>query len=621
MTSGIRAVLTAVAERAGWPKPSAPGRALGIACGTEKGSYVATAAEVSRAPGGFKVERIVIAFECGAIVNPDGLRNQVEGSVVQGLGGALFEAIEFRNGRILNASLEQYRVPRFADVPAIDTILIDRHGPCVGRRRGDPNRVRRAGHRLRRARVRHGGDGTADHACLTGRARHGAACAVLGCCRIAASIPSEVTSVRTLRAIPALVCALAITAAAAQKSSAINIPFEKYTLPNGLTVIHAVDRSTPTVAVNMWFHVGSKNEEPGRTGFAHLFEHVMFTGSGNVPYGLHDKLTNGVGGGNNGTTNNDRTSYYETVPSNYLESTIWLEADRMGFLLDALDIAKLNAQRDIVKNERRQGVDNQPYGRAGEIISAALYPPSNPYSWDVIGSMADLSAASEDDVKNFFRLYYAPNNAIMSIVGDFDPAQAKAWVTKYFGDIPRGKTIIRPAVRARHAPGRKTAGVRGPCAAAATLPDVADRRHEERRPLRARGARSDSRGPAHREAHQGARLRGAVRRLDLGAAVQQRERGRVRRRRFTPRRAHAHGAGGIDRRDRRSVEAARARPPTRSRARLPEPNWRFSTGSSRTWASRTSSPTERRISAIRAISRPTTRSGAVTRLPTSSAWR
>ncbi len=251
---------------------------------------------------------------------------------------------------------------------------------------------------------------------------------------------------RTLRVIPALVCALAVTAAAAGQSSAINIPFERYTLPNGLTVIQALDRSTPTVAVNMWYHVGSKNEEPGRTGFAHLFEHVMFTGSGNVPYGLHDKLTNGVGGGNNGTTNNDRTSYYETVPSNYLESAIWLEADRMGFLLDALDIAKLNAQRDIVKNERRQSVDNQPYGRAGEIISAALYPASNPYSWDVIGSMADLSAASEDDVKNFFRLYYAPNNAIVTIVGDFNPAQARAWVTKYFGDIPRGKAITRPAI-------------------------------------------------------------------------------------------------------------------------------------------------------------------------------
>ena len=260
------------------------------------------------------------------------------------------------------------------------------------------------------------------------------------------SVPFRGNQVRTLRIVPALVCAAAVAAAAAQKSSAINIPFDKYMLPNGLTVIHAIDRSTPTVTINMWYHVGSKNETPGRTGFAHLFEHVMFTGSGNVPYGLHDKLTNGVGGSNNGTTDNDRTSYYETVPSNYLESAIWLEADRMGYLLDALDIAKLNAQRDIVKNERRQGVDNQPYGRAGEIISAALYPASNPYSWDVIGSMADLSAASEEDVKNFFRLYYAPNNAVMTIVGDFDPVQAKAWVTKYFGDIPRGKAITRPAI-------------------------------------------------------------------------------------------------------------------------------------------------------------------------------
>src|SRR4029078_12990034 len=172
--------------------------------------------------------------------------------------------------------------------------------------------------------------------------------------------------------------------------------------------------------------------------------HVMFTGSGNVPYGIHDKLTEGVGGSNNGTTNNDRTTYYETIPSNYLESSIWLEADRMGFLLDTLDLAKLNAQRDIVKNERRQGVANVPYGRAGEIISEALYPKGHPYSWDVIGSMTDLSAASEQDVKNFFRLYYAPNNAYLAVVGDFDPAQAKAWITKYFGDLPRGKEITRP---------------------------------------------------------------------------------------------------------------------------------------------------------------------------------
>jgi zinc protease len=244
--------------------------------------------------------------------------------------------------------------------------------------------------------------------------------------------------------------AVAASGLTAQKSSppsdAIKIPFETYTLPNGLTVITSLDKTTPTVAVNVWYHVGSKNEVVGRTGFAHLFEHVMFTGSGNVPYGVHDRLTEGVGGSNNGTTSNDRTTYYETVPSNYVESALWLEADRMGFLLDALDLAKLNAQRDIVKNERRQGVDNQPYGRAGEILAQATYPKLHPYSWDVIGSMEDLSAATEDDVKNFFRLYYAPNNAYLAIVGDFDPARTKAWVEKYFGDIPRGQPITRPNV-------------------------------------------------------------------------------------------------------------------------------------------------------------------------------
>lgn len=229
-------------------------------------------------------------------------------------------------------------------------------------------------------------------------------------------------------------------------SDSIKIPFETYKLPNGLTVILSEDHTTPTVAVNVWYYVGSKNEMPGRTGFAHLFEHVMFTGSGHVPYGLHDKLTEGVGGGNNGTTNNDRTNYFETIPSNYLETALWLESDRMGFLLDKLDIEKLNAQREVVKNERRQSYDNQPYGRAGEIMSAAMYPKNHPYSWPVIGSMADLSAASEEDVKSFFRLYYAPNNATLAVVGDFDPAQAKAWIRKYFGDLPKGEAVKRPAV-------------------------------------------------------------------------------------------------------------------------------------------------------------------------------
>lgn len=248
-----------------------------------------------------------------------------------------------------------------------------------------------------------------------------------------------------------LACSSVAAQAPANRSRApgtdvLRLPYESYTLPNGLTVILSTDHSTPTVAVNVWYHVGSKNEAVGRTGFAHLFEHVMFTGSGNVPYGLHDKLTEGVGGSNNGTTSNDRTTYFETVPANYLETALWLESDRMGFLLDALDLAKLNAQRDVVKNERRQGVDNQPYGRVSEILARAAYPAGHPYSWPVIGSLADLSAASEEDVKNFFRLYYAPNNAFLSIVGDFDPGQAKAWVEKYFGSFPRGRPIIRPTV-------------------------------------------------------------------------------------------------------------------------------------------------------------------------------
>src|SRR4026208_1748130 len=220
---------------------------------------------------------------------------------------------------------------------------------------------------------------------------------------------------QTLSLLMVLVVSVGIAALPQSKPPTIKIPFETYALSNGLTVILAPDDATPTVAVTMWYHVGSKNEMPGRTGFAHLFEHVMFTGAGHTPYGIHDKLTEGVGGSNNGTTSRDRTTYYETVPSNYLETALWLESDRMGFLLDTLDIQKLNAQRDIVKNERRQRMDNQPYGLVDEIISSTLYPATHPYSWDVIGSMSDLTAASETDVKEFFKLYYSPGNAIVSV--------------------------------------------------------------------------------------------------------------------------------------------------------------------------------------------------------------
>lgn len=251
-------------------------------------------------------------------------------------------------------------------------------------------------------------------------------------------------SIRPLLLVCLAVAPQVVSAQPAKPSGVINIPFEKYRLPNGLTVILSPNQATPMVSVDVWYHVGSKNEARGRTGFAHLFEHVMFTGSGNVPYGLHDRLTEGVGGGNNGTTSQDRTNYFENIPSNYLESALWLESDRMGFLLDKLDSAKFLAQRDIVQNERRQGVDNQPYGRAFEIVTAALYPETNPYSWPVVGYMKDLQAASLEDVKNFFRLYYAPGNATLAIVGDFDPAQAKQWVQKYFGDLPKGNPIARP---------------------------------------------------------------------------------------------------------------------------------------------------------------------------------
>ena len=230
--------------------------------------------------------------------------------------------------------------------------------------------------------------------------------------------------------------------------TAQNVPplrYEKYTLPNGLQVILHQDKSVPLVTVNTWYLVGSGDELPGRTGFAHLFEHVMFMGSQNVPVNMFDVWLESAGASNNGTTNEDRTMYYEDVPSNALPLALWLDADRMGWLLPTMDQKKLDLQRDVVQNERRQGVDNQPYGRAYETIVAALYPPDHPHSWDVIGSMKDLTAASLDDVKNFFRKYYAPNNASIVIAGDFEPEPTKAWVQKYFGAIPRGPAFERRA--------------------------------------------------------------------------------------------------------------------------------------------------------------------------------
>jgi zinc protease len=225
-----------------------------------------------------------------------------------------------------------------------------------------------------------------------------------------------------------------------------SIAFERVVLANGLTVLLVPDHRAPVVYVTLWYHVGSKNELPGRTGFAHLFEHLMFEGSEHVAKGEHIRAIEDAGGQMNGETASDRTRYYETVPANYLETVLWLESDRMGYYLPTLTQAKLDHQRDVVKNERRQTVDNVPFGSKEEIMLAALYPASNPYSWPVIGSMADLSAASLDDVKGFFRTYYAPNNAVLAIAGDIDVSATTALIEKYFGNIPAGPAIARPVV-------------------------------------------------------------------------------------------------------------------------------------------------------------------------------
>jgi zinc protease len=221
------------------------------------------------------------------------------------------------------------------------------------------------------------------------------------------------------------------------------IEYTQFFLPNGLRVVLHEDHSTPIVATNVWYHVGSKNESPGRTGFAHLFEHMMFQGSKNYDNDYFKPLQE-AGAVLNGSTNNDRTNYWEVLPSNFLELAIFMEADRMGGLLDAMTQEKLDNQRDVVKNEKRQRIDNQPYGQVTYKIPDIMYPEGHPYHWTVIGSMEDLTAASLDDVKAFFRHYYVPNNASLVIAGDFDPKVARQLVEKYFGPIPKGEAITRP---------------------------------------------------------------------------------------------------------------------------------------------------------------------------------
>ncbi|HEV8410449.1 MAG TPA: pitrilysin family protein [Gemmatimonadaceae bacterium] len=216
------------------------------------------------------------------------------------------------------------------------------------------------------------------------------------------------------------------------------IPVDTYRLPNGLLVTLSEDHSAPIVAVNLWYHVGSANEREGRTGFAHLFEHMLFQGSEHVGSNEHFELIQRAGGTLNGSTWLDRTNYFETVPSNQLAVALWLEADRMGALLPAMTQQKLDTQRDVVMNERRWSVDNQPYGTWWERLPALAFPPSHPFHHSLIGSFEDLAAASLDDIAQFFRTYYTPDNAVLTIAGDFDPAEARSLVAQYFGAIPKG---------------------------------------------------------------------------------------------------------------------------------------------------------------------------------------
>lgn len=245
-----------------------------------------------------------------------------------------------------------------------------------------------------------------------------------------------------------LLATLGLLATGVEAQSRLTVPYVMDTLPNGLRVIIHEDHSVPTVTVNVWYHVGSGSEKPGRTGFAHLFEHLMFMGSVNAPYPQFDQLLEAAGANNNGSTTEDRTNYYEEGPATAVDLMLWLEADRMGWMLPTMDSAKVDLQRDVVKNERRQRVDNQPYGQSFETILGMLYPPGHPYSWPVIGSMADLSAASLEDVKDFFRTYYAPNNAVIVVAGDVKPDSVRRLVRRYFGEIPRGPAIERPTASA-----------------------------------------------------------------------------------------------------------------------------------------------------------------------------
>ena len=247
-----------------------------------------------------------------------------------------------------------------------------------------------------------------------------------------------------LRLVLAVIALFAIPLAAQGPAPRpLEVPYRHFTLPNGLTVILHQDRSVPIVAVNVWYHVGSANERTGRTGFAHLFEHLMFEGSKNVPEGAFDTLLEAAGANNNGSTDTDRTNYFIDLPANALELALFLESDRMGHLMETMTPARVDGQRDVVKNERRQSYENRPYGMATLELDRMLWPEGHPYSWPTIGHMEDLTAASYADVVEFFKKYYAPNNASLVIAGDIDFDQTKALVEKWFADVPGG-AIVEP---------------------------------------------------------------------------------------------------------------------------------------------------------------------------------
>jgi len=221
----------------------------------------------------------------------------------------------------------------------------------------------------------------------------------------------------------------------------LSVPVQRHRLANGLKVTLSVDSTTPLVGVNLWYNVGSRNERAGKTGFAHLFEHMMFQGSANVPKNRHFELVEGAGGSLNASTWFDRTNYYETLPSHHLELALWLESDRMGWMLPAMTQEKLSNQQEVVMNERKERYDNQPYGDWDERIQALVFPHDHPYHHPVIGSMEDIAGANLEDVGDFFRSYYVPNNAVLTLAGDLDPVGALESVERYFGEIPPGEPV------------------------------------------------------------------------------------------------------------------------------------------------------------------------------------